>query len=109
QMLDVPDLETNQKTMDSSINVPLPSLETNVVIEQATPDLPDLPDVAQIEDTTVDKLPSMTDIDALLNDIPVPKNPASESLPDLSELDDFLSDENSDISTPELPNLDDLF
>ena len=109
QMLDVPDLETNQKTMDSSINVPLPSLETNVVTEQATPDLPDLPDVAQIEDTTVDKLPSLTDIDALLNDIPVPKNPASESLPDLSELDDFLSDENSDILTPELPNLDDLF
>ena len=28
---------------------------------------------------------------------------------DLSELDDFLGDENSDISTPELPNLDDLF
>ena len=109
QMLEVPDLETNQKTMDSSINVPLPSLETNVVTEQATPDLPDLPDVAQIEDTTVDKLPSLTDIDALLNDIPVPKNPASESLPDLSELDDFLSDENSDILTPELPNLDDLF
>ena len=109
QMLEVPDLETNQKTMDSSINVPLPSLETNVVTEQATPDLPDLPDVAQIEDTTVDKLPSLTDIDALLNDIPVPKNPASESLPDLSELDDYLSDENSDILTPELPNLDDLF
>ena len=109
QMLDVPVLEMNEKTMDSSINVPLPSLETNVITEQATPDLPDLPDVAQIEDTTVDKLPSLTDIDALLNHIPVPKNPASESLPDLSELDDFLSDENSDISTPELPNLDDLF
>lgn len=109
QMLDVPVLEMNQKTMDSSINVPLPSLETNVITEQATPDLPDLPNVAQIEDTTVDKLPSMTDIDALLNEIPVPKNPVSESLPDLSELDDFLGDENSDISTPELPNLDDLF
>ena len=109
QMLDVPVLEMNEKTMDSSINVPLPSLETNVITEQATPDLPDLPNVAQVEDTTVDKLPSMTDIDALLNEIPVPKNPASESLPDLSELDDFLSDENSDILTPELPNLDDLF
>ena len=95
--------------MDSSNNVPLPSLETNVITEQATPDLPDLPNVAQIEDTTVDKLPSMTDIDALLNEIPVPKNPVSESLPDLSELDDFLGDENSDISTPELPNLNDLF
>ena len=109
QMLDVPVLEMNEKTMDSSINVPLPSLETNVITEQATPDLPDLPNVAQVEDTTVDKLPSMTDIDALLNEIPVPKNPASESLPDLSELDDFLGNENSDISTPELPNLDDLF
>jgi hypothetical protein len=109
QMLDVPVLEKNQKTMDSSNNVPLPSLETNVITEQVTPDLPELPDVAQIEDTTVNKLPSMTDIDALLNEIPVPKNPVSESLPDLSELDDFLGDENSDISTPELPNLNDLF
>ena len=109
QMLDVPVLEMNQKTMDSSNNVPLPSLETNVITEQVTPDLPELQDVAQIEDTTVDKLPSMTDIDALLNEIPVPKNPASESLPDLSDLDEFLGDENSDISTPELPNLDDLF
>ena len=106
QMLAVPVLEMNQKTLDSSNNVPLPPLKTDIITHQATPDLPD---VAQIEDTTVDKLPSMTDIDALLNEIPVPKNPASESLPDLSELDDFLGNENSDISTPELPNLDDLF
>ena len=106
QMLAVPVLEMNQKTLDSSNNVPLPPLKTDIITHQATPDLPD---VAQIEDTTVDKLPSMTDIDALLNEIPVPKNQASESLPDLSDLDEFLGDKNSDISTPELPNLDDLF
>ena len=106
QMLAVPVLGMNQKTLDSSNNVPLPPLKTDIITHQATPDLPD---VAQIEDTTVDKLPSMTDIDALLNEISVPKNPESESLPDLSELDEFLGDKNSDISTPELPNLDDLF
>jgi hypothetical protein len=39
----------------------------------------------------------------------VPKNPTNESLPDLSELDNFLGSENNDTSTPELPNLDDLF
>jgi len=112
QMLDVPVLEVNQKTMGSSNNVPLPSLKTNVTSEQSTPDLPDLPDlpdVAQIEDNTVDEFPLMTDIDALLDEIPVQKNLEFESLPDLSELDDFLGDKNSHISTPELPNLDDLF
>ena len=51
----------------------------------------------------------MTDIDALLNEIPVPKNTISEPLPDLSEIDNFLDDKNSEPSTPELPDLDDLF
>ncbi len=109
QILDVPALEVKQKTIDSSNNIPLPDLKTNVIVEQTTPDLPDLPDVAQIEDTTEDKLPSMTDIDALLNEIPVPKNTISEPLPDLSEIDNFLDDKNSEPSTPELPDLDDLF
>ena len=109
QMLDVPVLGVKQKTIDSSNNVPLPSLQTTATAEQVTPDLPNLPDVAQIEGTTVDKLPSMTDIDALLNEISVPKNPISDTIPNLSKIEELPSDENSDISTPELPNLDDLF
>lgn len=109
QMLDVPVLGVKQKTIDSSNNVPLPSLQTTAIAEQVTPDLPNLPDVAQIEGTTVDKLPSMTDIDALLNEISVPKNPISDTIPELSKIEELPSDENSDISTPELPNLDDLF
>lgn len=109
QMLDVPVLGVNQKTIDSSNNVPLPSLQTTAIAEQGTPDLPNLPEVAQIEDTTMDKLPSMTDIDALLNEISVPKNPISDTIPNLSKIEELPSDENSDISTPELPNLDDLF
>ena len=60
-------------------------------------------------DNSAPKLPSMSDIDSLLNEIPVPKIPTTESLPDLSELDNFLSSEDNDTSTPELPNLDDLF
>ena len=109
QMLDVPVLGVKQKTIDSSNNVPLPSLQTTTIAEQVTPDLPNLPEVAQIEGTTVDKLPSMTDIDALLNEISVPKNPISDTIPNLSKIEELPSDENSDISTPELPNLDDLF
>ena len=84
-------------------------MKNNATVEQATPDLPDLPEVAQIEDTTEDELPSMTDIDALLNEIKLPKNSISEPLPDLSKIEEFSGNENSDISTPELPNLDDLF
>ena len=84
-------------------------MKNNATVEQATPDLPDLPEVAQIEDTTEDELPSMTDIDALLNEITVPTNSISEPLPDLSKKEEFSGNENSDISTPELPNLDDLF
>ena len=109
QMLDVPVLGVKQKTIDSSNNVPLPSLQTTTIAEQVTPDLPNLPEVAQIEDTTMDKLPSVTDIDALLNEISVPKNPISDTIPNLSKIEELPSDENSDISTPELPNLDDLF
>lgn len=109
QMLDVPVLGVQQKTIDSSNNVPLPSLQTTTIAEQVTPDLPNLPELAQIEGTTVDKLPSMTDIDALLNEISVPKNPISDTIPNLSKIEELPSDENSDISTPELPNLDDLF
>ena len=109
QMLDVPVLGVKQKTIDSSNNVPLPSLQTTTIAEQVTPDLPNLPELAQIEGTTVDKLPSMTDIDALLNEISVPKNPISDTIPNLSKIEELPSDENSDISTPELPNLDDLF
>lgn len=109
QMLDVPVSGVDQKTIDSSNNVPLPSLQTTTIAEQVTPDLPNLPELAQIEGTTVDKLPSMTDIDALLNEISVPKNPISDTIPELSKIEELPSDENSDISTPELPNLDDLF
>jgi hypothetical protein len=109
QMLDVPVLGVKQKTIDSSNNVPLPSLQTTTIAEQGTLDLPNLPEVAQIEDTTMDKLPSVTDIDALLNEISVPKNPISDTIPNLSKIEELPSDENSDISTPELPNLDDLF
>ena len=109
QMLDVPVLGVKQKTIDSSNNVPLPSLQTTTIAEQVTPDLPNLPELAQIEGTTVDKLPSMTDIDALLNEISVPKNPISDTIPNLSKIEELPSDESSDISTPELPNLDDLF
>ena len=109
QMLDVAVSGVDQKTIEASNNVPLPSLQTTAIAEQVTPDLPNLPDVAQIEGTTVDKLPSMTDIDALLNEISVPKNPISDTIPDLSKIEELPSDENSDISTPELPNLDDLF
>ena len=109
QMLDVPVLGVKQKTIEASNNVPLPSLQNTAIAEQVTPDLPNLPDVAQIEGTTVDKLPSMTDIDALLNEISVPKNPISDTIPELSKIEELPSDENSDISTPELPNLDDLF
>jgi hypothetical protein len=109
QMLDVPVLGVKQKTIDSSNNVPLPSLQTTATAEQVTPDLPNLPDVARIEGTTVDKLPSMTDIDALLNEISVPKNPISDTIPNLSKAEELPSDETSNISTPELPNLDDLF
>ena len=109
QMLDVPVLRVKHNNTDPSNNVPLPALQTNVMVEQTIPDLPDLPDLVKNEDATEDKLPSMTDIDTLLNEIPVPKNPTNESLPDLSELDNFLSSENNETSTPELPNLDDLF
>ena len=109
QMLDVPVLGVKQKTIEASNNVPLPSLQTTAIAEQVTPDLPNLPDVAQIEVTTVDNLPSMTDVDALLNEISVPKNPISDTIPNLSKIEESPSDENSDISTPELPNLDDLF
>jgi len=109
QVLDVPVLAVNQKIMDSSTNVPLPSGKVDADTQQITPDLPDLPDVVKIEDNSASKLPSISDIDSLLNEIPVPKNSITESLPDLSELDKFLSSENNDASTPELPNLDDLF
>ena len=109
QMLDVPVLGVKQKTIDSSNNVPLPSLQTTTIAEQGTLDLPNLPEVAQIEDTTMDKLPSVTDIDALLNEISVPKNPISDTIPNLSKAEELPSDETSNISTPELPNLDDLF
>mgnify|MGYP001390993294 CR=1 FL=1 len=109
QMLDVAVSEVDQKTIEASNNVPLPSLQTTAIAEQVTPDLPNLPDVAQIEVTTVDNLPSMTDVDALLNEISVPKNPISDTIPNLSKIEESPSDENSDISTPELPNLDDLF
>ena len=109
QMLDVPVLGVKQKTIDSSNNVPLPSLQTTTIAEQLTPDLPNLPELAQIEGTAVDKLPSVTDIDALLNEISVPRKPISDTIPNLSKIEELPSDENSDISTPELPNLDDLF
>ena len=109
QTLEVPVFGISEKTIDSSNNIPLPPLKNNATVEQATPYLPDLPEVAQIEDTTEDELPSMTDIDALLNEIKLPKNSISEPLPDLSEKEEFSGNENSDISTPELPNLDDLF
>ena len=87
----------------------MPALQTNVMIQQTTPDLPDLPDVVKIADTTEDKLPPMTDIDTLLNEIPIQVNSTPEPLPDLSEIDNLLDNQNSDSSTPELPNLDDLF
>lgn len=109
QMLEVPVLGVELKNIDSSNNVPLPPLKTYTTVEQATPDLPDFPEVAQIEDNTEDKLVSITDIDALLNDIQLPKNSSSEPLPDLSKVEKFPGNENNDISTPELPNLDDLF
>lgn len=109
QVLDVPLLAVNQKIMDSSTNVPLPSGKVDADTQQITSDLPDLPDIAEMADNSAPKLPSLSDIDSLLNEIPVPKKPTTESLPDLSELDNFLSSENNEISTPELPNLDDLF
>ena len=109
QMLDVPALMVKQNNTDQSNNVPLPALQTNVMVEQTTPDLPDLPDVVKIADTTEDKLPPMTDIDTLLNEIPIQVNSTPEPLPDLSEIDNLLDNQNSDSSTPELPNLDDLF
>ena len=109
QMLDVPALMVKQNNTDQSNNVPLPALQTNVMVEQTTPDLPDLPDVVKIADTTEDKLPPMTDIDTLLNEIPIQVNSTPEPLPDLSEIDNLLDNQNSHSSTPELPNLDDLF
>jgi hypothetical protein len=39
----------------------------------------------------------------------VPRKPISDTIPNLSKIEELPSDENSDISTPELPNLDDLF
>ena len=109
QVLDVPVLAVNQNVMPSSTNVPLPSGRVDAKIQQITPDLPELPDVLTIDDNAAHKLPSISDIDSLLNEIPVPNNPITESLPDLSELDKVLSSENNATSTPELPNLDDLF
>ena len=109
QVLDVPVLAVNQKIMETSTNVPLPSGNVDADTQQITPDLPDLPETAEIEDNSATKLSSISEIDSLLNEIPVPKNPITESLPDLSELDKFLGSENNDTSTPELPNLDDLF
>ena len=109
QVLDVPVLAVNQNVMPSSTNVPLPSGRVDAKIQQITPDLPDLPDVLTIDDNAAHKLPSISDIDSLLSEIPVPNNPITEPLPDLSELDKVLSSENNATSTPELPNLDDLF
>ena len=85
QMLDVPALMVKQNNTDRSNNVPLPALQTNVMVQQTTPDLPDLPDVVKIADTTEDKLPPMTDIDTLLNEIPIQVNSTPVPLPDLRE------------------------